>query len=305
MARENYNELMAFLVVARERSFTRAAARLGVSQSALSHTIRGLESRLGVRLLTRSTRSVSPTDAGEALQRAIEPSFDSIDAALGTLGALRDTPRGTIRLTTGEHAATTIVWPVLATLLPRYPDIHVEVISDSSLTDIVADRFDAGIRLGEQLAKDMIAVPISPPMQLLVVGSPAYFAGRPVPRRPQDLTVHDCINIRFLTHGGLYAWEFEKDGDALNVRVEGRLTFNSTPQCLTAALAGFGLAYLMRDTVQAHVDAGRLRVVLEDWSPPFPGYHLYYPSRRQPSAAFTVLVDALRQGASLPARERA
>jgi DNA-binding transcriptional LysR family regulator len=298
MSRENYNDLRAFLTVARERSFTRAAAQLGVSQSALSHTIRGLESRLGLRLLTRSTRSVSPTEAGERLYQAIEPNFENIDTALGTLGELRDKPSGTIRLTMGEHAATTVVWPVLARLLPAFPDIHVEVISDATMTDIVADRFDAGVRLGEQVAKDMIAVPISRPLQMLVVGAPAYFANRPVPKTPQDLTGHDCINIRFLTQGGLYAWEFEKDGHPLNVRVEGRLTFNSTRHCLTAALEGFGLAYLMRDLVQHHVDSGRLRVVLEDWSPPFPGYHLYYPSRRQPSAAFTILVEALRRGAS-------
>lgn len=294
MARENYNDLLAFLAVARERSFTRAAAQLGVSQSALSHTIRGLEARLGLRLLARSTRSVAATEAGQRLYQAIEPNFENIDAALGTLSELRDKPSGTIRLTMGEHAATTIVWPVLAKLLPEYPDIHVEVVSDSTLTDIVAERFDAGIRLGEQVAKDMIAVPVSAPMRLLVVGSPDYFARHAAPRTPQDLTAHDCINIRFLTHGGLYAWEFEKDGHALNVRVEGRLTFTSSRHALSAALDGFGLAYLMQDTVQAHLDAGRLSSVLEDWSPPFPGYHLYYPSRRQPSAAFSVLVAALR-----------
>lgn len=295
MARENYNELMAFLVVARERSFTRAAAQLGVSQSALSHTLRGLEARLGLRLLTRSTRSVSPTEAGEQLYRALEPSFENIDAALGALGGLRDTPSGTVRLTMGEHAASTVVWPVLERLLPKYPDIHVEVISDSTLTDIVADRFDAGIRLGEQVAKDMIAVPVSPPLRMLVVGSPAYLDSRPPPQTPQDLTAHDCINIRFLTHGGLYAWEFEKDGHPLNVKVEGRLTFNSIRHVHSAVLAGFGLAYLFEDIVQADLEAGRLRTVLEDWTPPFSGYHLYYPSRRQPSAAFTVLVDARRR----------
>lgn len=295
MARENYNELMAFLVVARERSFTRAAAQLGVSQSALSHTLRGLEARLGLRLLTRSTRSVSPTEAGEQLYRALEPSFENIDAALGALGGLRDTPSGTVRLTMGEHAASTVVWPVLERLLPKYPDIHVEVISDSTLTDIVAERFDAGIRLGEQVAKDMIAVPVSPPLRMLVVGSPAYLDSRSPPQTPQDLTAHDCINIRFLTHGGLYAWEFEKDGHPLNVKVEGRLTFNSSRHVHSAVLAGFGLAYLFEDIVQADLEAGRLRTVLEDWTPPFSGYHLYYPSRRQPSAAFTVLVDALRR----------
>ena len=297
MSRQHYNDLLAFLAVARECSFTRAAAQLGVSQSALSHTIRGLEARLGLRLLTRTTRSVALTEAGERLHRALTPNFEDIDAAVAALGELRDKPGGTIRINTGEHAATTILWPAVAELLSAYPDIHVEVISDSSLTDIVAERFDAGIRLGEQVAKDMIAVPIGPPMRMLVVGTPDYFASRPPIRTPQDLTRHDCINIRFLTHGGLYAWEFEKDRHALNVRVEGRLTFNSIHQVLNAATAGFGLAFLPDDMVEAHLATGRLRHVLGDWCPPFPGYHLYYPSRRQPSPAFSLLVDALRRRA--------
>lgn len=297
MARENYNDLLAFLTVAREQSFTRAAAQLGVSQSALSHTIRGLEARLGLRLLTRTTRNVSPTEAGERLLHALTPNFEDIDAALASLGDLRDKPGGTIRITTSEHAAATILWPVLRKLLPAYPDIRVEVISDSTLTDIVAGRFDAGIRLGEQVAQDMIAVPIGPPMRMAVVGSPDYLAARPAVETPRDLTGHDCINIRFLTHGGLYPWEFEKNGHALNVRVEGRLAFNDARQILTSALDGFGLACLPEDRVLAHIAEGRLRRLLADWCPPFPGYHLYYPSRRQPSPAFSLLVEALRSRA--------
>lgn len=294
MARDNYNDLQAFLAVVRERSFTRAAARLGVSQSALSHTIRGLEARLGLRLLTRTTRSVSPTQAGERLQQALEPHFEEIDTALASLGELRDRPAGTIRLTTSEHAARTLLWPALTGFLRDYPEVQVEVFSDSSLTDIVAERFDAGIRLGEQVARDMIAVPIGPPTRLVVVGTPGYLRGRPAVATPRDLTGHDCINLRFLTHGGLYAWEFEKDGHALNVRVDGRLTFTSIDRILDAALEGFGLAYLPQDMVAPHLKAKRLRQLLDDWCPLFPGYHLYYPSRRQPSPAFALLVDALR-----------
>lgn len=297
MPRENYNDLLAFLAVARERSFTRAAAQLGVSQSALSHTIRGLEARLGLRLLTRTTRNVAPTEAGERLFRELTPNFEDIDAALAHLSELRDKPSGTIRITTGEHAASAILWPVLQKLLPDYPDIRVEVISDSSLTDIVADRFDAGIRLGEQVANDMIAVPIGPPMRMAVVGSPDYLASHPKPKTPRDLTRHDCINLRFLTRGGLYAWEFEKHGHPLNVRVEGRLTFNNTRHILAAARDGFGLACVPEGIVKADLVSGKLQRVLADWCPPFPGYHLYYPSRRQPSPAFSLLVEALRQQA--------
>jgi len=294
MPRENYNDLLAFLTVARERSFTRAAAQLGVSQSALSHTIRGLEARLGLRLLTRTTRNVSPTEAGERLFRELTPNFGDIDAAVANLSELRDKPSGTLRITAGEHAATTILWPALRKLLREYPDIHIEVITDSTLTDIVAERFDAGIRLGEQVAKDMIATPIGPPMRMAVVGAPNYLAARPPVPTPRDLTGHDCINIRFLTHGGLYPWEFEQDGHALNVRVEGRLAFNNSQQIRTAALDGFGLACLPEDIVLADIAAGRLKRLLGDWCPPFPGYHLYYPSRRQHSPAFSLLVEALR-----------
>lgn len=297
MARENYNDLLAFLAVARKGSFTRAAAQLGVSQSALSHTIRNLEARLGLRLLTRTTRHVAPTEAGERLLRELTPGFEHIDAAVARLGELRDKPSGNLRITTGEHAARTILWPALRRVLPDYPDIHVEVSVDASLTDIVTNRFDAGIRLGEQVAADMIAMPISPPMRMAVVGAPAYLAGRPPVKTPRDLTGHDCINLRFLTQGGLYAWEFEKKGRPLNVRVEGRLIFNNTRQIRRAALDGFGLAFLPDDMVRTDIADGSLQRLLADWCPPFPGYHLYYPSRRQPSAAFSVLLEALRASA--------
>lgn len=295
MARENYNDLLAFLAVARERSFTRAAAQLGVSQSALSHTLRALEARLGLRLLTRTTRSVALTEAGERLLLQLAPSYADIDAAVAGLGDLRDRPAGTLRITANEHAASTILWPALRKLLPRYPEIRVEVITDSALTDIVAARFDAGIRLGEQVAKGMIAVPIGPPMRLAVVGAPSYLAGRPAVHTPHDLTGHDCINVRFLTRGNLYAWEFECDGHALNVRVDGRLTFNNPRQIRQAALDGLGLACLPEDMVSDDIKARRLRRLLGDWCPPFPGYHLYYPSRRQHPRAFTVLLEALRR----------
>ncbi len=294
MARHPIDDLTAFLAVARARSFTRAAAQLGVSQSALSHTIRGLEERLGVRLLTRTTRSVAPTEAGERLVRTVGPRLEEIDAELAALTELREKPAGSIRITTGEHSAEAILWPALAKLLPRYPDIKVELIIDYGLTDIVAERYDAGVRLGEQVAKDMIAVRIGPDFRMAVVGAPSYFARRPRPKTPQELTVHDCINIRLPTYGGIYAWEFEKRGRGLKVRVDGQLLFNNTALRLKAALAGLGLAYLPDDQVEKHLADGRLIRVLADWCPPFPGYHLYYPSRRQPAPAFALLVEALR-----------
>jgi DNA-binding transcriptional LysR family regulator len=294
MPRTNLNDLLAFLAVAREQSFTKAAAKLGVSQSALSHTIRGLEERLGLRLLTRTTRSVAPTEAGERLLRTLGPHFDEIDAELAALSELRDKPAGTIRITAGEHAAEAILWPAVAKLLPHYPDINVELIIDYGLTDIVAEHYDAGVRIGEQVAKDMVAVRIGPDMRMVVVGAPSYFARRPSPKKPQDLTVHNCINLRLPTYGGLYAWEFEKRGRALKVRVLGQLVFNNIALRLNAALAGLGLAYLPEDQVQPHLADGRLIRVLGDWCPPFAGYHLYYPSRRQPTPAFAVVVDALR-----------
>jgi DNA-binding transcriptional LysR family regulator len=294
MARNNVNDLLAFLAVAQDRSFTRAAAKLGVSTSALSHTITSLEHNLGLRLLTRTTRSVAPTEAGERLLLTIGPKFEEIDAALAALNELREKPAGTIRITTGEHAAATTLWPALAKLLPDYPDIKVEIAIDYGLTDIVAERYDAGIRNGEQVAKDMIAVRIGPDMRSAVVGAPAYFARKPRPKTPQDLTLHDCINLRLPTYGGVYAWEFEKARREMKVRVEGPLVFNNIALRLQAALAGFGLTYLPEDQVEAHIAAGRLIRVLSDWCPPYPGYHLYYPSRRQPTPAFALLVEALR-----------
>ena len=294
MPRQNVNDLLAFLAVAKERSFTKAAAQLGVSQSALSHTIRGLEDRLGLRLLSRTTRRVAPTAAGERLVRTVGPRFDEIDAELAALSELREKPAGTIRITAGEHSAETIVWPALAKVLPRYPDINVELTIDQGLTDIVAERYDAGVRLGEQVAKDMVAVRLGADMRMAVVGAPSYFARRSKPKKPQDLTAHDCINLRLPTYGGLYAWEFEKNGRELKVRVEGRLVFNGNAMILKAALAGFGLACLAEDRVRVDLANGRLVRVLADWCPPFSGYHLYYPSRRQPIPAFALLVDVLR-----------
>ena len=294
MARTDLNDIVAFLAVARARSFTRAAAQLGVSQSALSHTLRGLEARLGLRLLTRTTRSVAPTEAGERLLRIAGPRLEEIDTELAALSELRDKPAGTIRITAHDHAIDAVLWPALARFLPTYPDIKVELVVDYGLTDIVAERFDAGIRVGEMVAKDMIAVRIGPDMRVAVVGSPAYFAGRPPPESPQDLTGHACINLRLPTYGGLYAWEFAKAGRELNVRVEGQLVFNGSRQMLKAALAGFGLAYLPEDSVAPYLADGRLVRVLADWCPPYAGYHLYYPSRLQPTPAFALLVAALR-----------
>jgi DNA-binding transcriptional LysR family regulator len=294
MPRSNLDDLLAFIAVVRERSFTRAAAKLGVSQSALSHTLRRLEGRLGIRLLTRTTRSVSPTEAGDRLLQRLGPHFEQIETELVGLGELRDKPSGTIRITAGEHAAHTVLWSALAKFLPRYPDVKVEVIVDYGLTDIVAQRYDAGVRLGEQLAKDMIAVRIGPNMRMAVVGAPAYFARRSPPKKPQELTAHNCVNLRLPTHGGLYSWELERGNRELRVRVDGQLIFNNIGLRLNAALEGIGLAFLPEDWVQPYLADGRLKRVLEDWCPPFPGYHLYYPSRRQSSQAFTLLVDALR-----------
>jgi DNA-binding transcriptional LysR family regulator len=294
MPRTDLNDLLAFLTVAKERSFTRAAAKLGVSQSALSQTLRGLEAGLGLRLLTRTTRSVAPTEAGERLLRTVGPRLDEIEEELAALGEFRDKPSGTIRLTTHEHAVKTVLWRALMQLLPDYPDIKVEIVVDYGLTDIVAGRYDAGVRAGEMVAKDMIAVRIGPDLRMAVVGAPSYFAQRSRPRTPRDLTAHACINLRLPTHGGLYAWEFAKDGRELKVRVEGQLVVNGTDLILDAALAGLGLAYLPEDQVRAHLAGGRLVRVLADWCPSFQGYHLYYPSRRQPTPAFALLVDALR-----------
>ena len=294
MQRGNLDDLLAFVAVGRERSFTKAAAKLGISQSALSHTIKELEARLGVRLLTRTTRSVSPTEAGERLLQNIGPRFEEIEAELQAVRELREKPAGTIRITALEYATDTILMPKLAKLLKEYPDIKVEIITDYGLTDIVAQRYDAGVRSGEQVAKDMIAVRIGPDVRMAVVGAPSYFRNRSEPKKPQDLVGHNCINLRLPTHGALYAWEFEKGTRELRVRVEGQLTFSATAQLLNAALAGLGLAYVPEGLVLPHIAKGRLKRVLADWCAPYTGYHLYYPSRRQPSAAFALLVDALR-----------
>jgi DNA-binding transcriptional LysR family regulator len=294
MDRENASDLLAFLAVAKERSFTRAAAKLGISQSALSQIVRGLERRLGVRLLNRTTRSVAPTEAGERLFRNIGPRFDEMDSELMMLSELRETPAGTLRITAIEYAADTILLPALTKLLPKYPDIKVEVITDYGLSNIIAERYDAGIRLGEQVANDMVAVRIGPDFRMVVAGSPAYLANRKRPRTPQDLTAHNCINLRLPTYGGIYAWEFEKSGRELNVRVDGQLVFNGVASMLNAALNGLGLAYLPEDLVEPHVSKGALVKILSDWCAPFSGYHLYYPSRHQRSPALAVLVDALR-----------
>src|SRR3974390_1382678 len=294
MQRGSLDDLRALVAVGRERSFTKAAAKLGVSQSALSQTIRQLETQLGIRLLTRTTRSVSPTEAGERLLRTLGPRFEEIDAELAAVTELRAKPAGTIRITATEYAIDSRLIPKLAKLLREYPDIKVEIIVDYGLTDIVGQRFDAGVRSGEQVAKDMIAVRIGPDRSLAVVGTPSYFRKRPEPRRPQDLIDHNCINLRLPTHGGLYAWEFAKAGRELKVRVDGQLTFNATAQMLNAALSGFGLTYVPEGLAQPHLAKGRLKRVLEDWCPVFSGYHLWYPSRRQSSAAFALVVEALR-----------
>jgi DNA-binding transcriptional LysR family regulator len=288
------DDLLAFMAVARQRSFTKAAAKLGVSQSALSYTIRELEARLGVRLLTRTTRSVAPTEAGQRLLRTAGPRIEEIEAELAAIRELREKPAGTIRITATEYAADTVLLPKLARLLPCYPDIKVEVIIDYGLTDIVAQGFDAGVRSGEQVERDMIAVRIAPDMRMAVVGAPTYFKNRPIPKKPQDLIGHNCITLRLPGHGGLYAWEFEKSGRELKVRVEGQMTYNTTAQILNAALAGMGLAYVPEGWAKPYVAKRRLKRVLEDWCLPYSGYHLYYPSRRQHSAAFALLVDALR-----------
>lgn len=294
--RENLNDLTAFVTVAREGSFTRAAAQLGVSQSALSQTIRALEERLGLRLLTRTTRRVAPTDAGERLLAAVGPRLDGIEDDLAALGDLRDKPAGTIRITASEHAASAILLPRLGPLLSTYPDIKLEINTDYRLIDIVEQRFDAGVRLGEHLAKDMIAVRIGPDVRMAVVGAPAYLAGRSAPARPQDMTGHTCINVRLPTHGGLLPWDFEQGARMLNVRADGQLVLNGFPQVVQAAVAGLGLAYVLEDAVRTQLADGSLVRVLDDWCPPFPGYHLYYPSRRQPSPAFRLVLDALRLG---------
>jgi DNA-binding transcriptional LysR family regulator len=280
--------------VARERSFTRAAAQLGVSQSALSHTIRALESRLGLRLLTRTTRSVSPTEAGDRILQRVAPRFGEIEAELMAVTELRDKPAGTIRITATDHATNTVLWPKLSKVLHKYPEIKVEIMTDYGLTDIVADRYDIGIRHGDQVAKDMIAVRIAADMKMAIVGSPTYLENKPQPKKPQDLMQHNCINLRLPTLGGFYAWELKKGSREVQVRVEGQLSFNGSYHMLDAALAGYGLAYLPSDLVQAHVTAGRLVRVLDDWCPTFPGLHAYYASRSESSRALALVIDSLR-----------
>ena len=293
MPKLDFNDLLAFVAVARERSFTRAAVQIGVSQSALSHRMRALEARLGLRLLTRTTRSVSPTEAGERLLQTLVPRFEDITTELAALRELQDKPAGTIRITSAGHAADTILWPRLGPVLAQYPELQVEIYVDYGFTDIVAQRFDAGVRIGESLEKDMIAVRIGPDQRIAVVAAPDYFAGRPTPRRPQDLATHNCINLR-LPSGKLLPWEFAQGGRPLNVQVQGQWTFNASAPILRAALAGAGLAYVPEDIALESIAAGRLRRVLQAWCPSYPGYHLYYPSRRQSSRALAVVVDALR-----------
>lgn len=294
MGLPNFNDLAAFVVVARERSFTKAAAKLGVTQSSLSQTIRSLEARLGIRLLTRTTRSVSPTEAGERLLTNLEPRFDEIQGELVSLADMKDRPSGTIRITTGEHPALSVLEPALPKFLRDNPDVNVEIIVDYGLTDIVAERYDAGVRLGAQIARGMIAVRISPNITMAVVGAPGYFERFPAPLVPEDLTQHNCINMRLPTYGTLFPWEFEKNGQELKVRVEGQVVFNDIGMRLASVLDGVGLSYLPQDQVRDHLASGRLVSVLEDWCPTFTGYHLYYPNRRHHSAAFSLLVEALR-----------
>lgn len=294
MARRNLNDLLAFVTIAREGSFTRAAAQLGVTQSALSQAMRALEERLGIRLLTRTTRSVAPTEAGERLVKAIGHRFDEIEQELDAITALRDKPAGTVRITCGDLVLRQVLLPKLSALLRDYPDIGIEFDVSYGFRDIVADRFDAGVRLGESIDQDMIAVPIGPPLRMAAVASPDYLASRTAPGKPEDLLSHQCINLRLPTYGGLYVWEFERRGRPVNVHVEGQLIFNTTPPIVDAALGGMGIAFLPEDEVLQHLREGRLIRLLEDWCPPFPGYYLYYPSRRQPSPAFTLVLEALR-----------
>jgi DNA-binding transcriptional LysR family regulator len=298
MAIGSYSDLLAFIAVAQARSFTRAAAGLGVSQSALSHNVRALEARMGVRLLTRTTRSVAPTEAGERLLQSVAPQFSEIEAQLAVAGELRDKAAGTLRISASDNAVETWVWPRIASVLPQYPDLNVEITVEHRYVDIVNERYDMGVRLGDELAKDMTAVPISPGMRMAVVGSPAYFEHHPLPQQPQDLSAHQCINLRLMSHGELYVWEFQKGDQQINARVRGQLTFNGPRQILNAALAGFGLAQVLEENAAPYIASGKLRRVLADWCPTFAGYHLYYPNRQQLSRAMTVLIDALRYPAT-------
>ena len=303
MVKRNLNDLLYFVTVAREGSFTRAASLLGVTQSALSQAISGLESRLSIRLLTRTTRSVSPTAAGERLLNAIGNRFDEIDAELDELTKMRDKPAGTVRITCGEHVLRTTLLPKLTPLLLEYPDIKVEFDVNYGFRAIVADRFDAGVRMGDTIDRDMIAVPVGPKLRMAIAASPAYFQTQPIPKVPRDLLNHNCINMRMQTAGGLYTWDFDRRGQSLNVRVDGQLVFNTSPSIVDAAVAGLGIASLPEEEFAPHLQEGRLVRVLEDWCPPFPGYYLYYPSRKQPSHAFSLVLDALRWNAPSGAKK--
>ncbi|MBP2170768.1 DNA-binding transcriptional LysR family regulator [Erwinia toletana] len=294
MARDNLNDLVAFVTVAREQSFTRAAAQLGVSQSALSHTMRSLEAKMGVRLLTRTTRSVSPTEIGEQLLVSLAPKFDDIYSELAALHDQREQPAGTIRISATDFAIETILWPKLSPLMRAYPDINIEFVNDYGLTDIVEKRYDAGVRLGGQLANGMISAKIGPDMRFLVVGSPTYFAENPLPASPQDLLRHRCINLRLPTHGGFYVWEFEKDGREVTARVEGQIIFHSIFQIVKAAVAGFGLGHVPEELAAPYIKSGQLISVMEEWTPYWEGLHIYYPNRRGSSKAFSLVVEALR-----------
>jgi DNA-binding transcriptional LysR family regulator len=294
MAIETFNDVLAFVHVVREGSFTRAAAMVGVSPSALSHAVRGLETRLGVQLLTRTTRSIAMTEAGERLFNSVAPRFEDIDAEVAAVKELRDKPVGTIRITSAQHAADSVLWPKLSRVMLDYPDIGVEIIVDYTMSDIVSQRFDAGVRLGDQVAKDMIAVRISPDQRIAVVGSPGYFAWRPMPQSPHDLAGHDCINLRLPTHGGFLPWDFDKDGKSFKLRVTGQWAFSNSSSSVRASLADYGLAFVPEDMVSEYIAAGKLVRVLDDWCQPYPGYYLYYPSRRQSSRALAVVIEALR-----------
>lgn len=294
MSGENFRDILAFLAVARERSFTRAAAQIGVSQSALSHTIRGLEARLGLRLLTRTTRSVSPTEAGERLIQSVAPRFQTIADELAAFNELRDKPVGTIRITASDFAANTVLWPKLSKLLPEYPDVKIEIFVDTGLTDIVEERYDAGVRFGDQIAKDMTAVQISPDIRMAIVGAPSYLERNPPPKVPGDLSHHQCINTRYSNRGGVYAWELKKGKRNLQTRVQGPWTFNSVYPVLDAALEGFGLAYVPEELARPHLASGNLQAVLKDWCPTFPGLHIFYASRRQSSPALSLIIETLR-----------
>lgn len=294
MAKQEFNDLLWFLAVARERSFTRAAAKLGIAQSTLSHTIKKLESAMGIRLLTRTTRNVGLTEAGERLFQSLAPRVEEIERDIDALMALRDKPSGSIKITLSDHALYSVVWPKLRPVLKSYPDLKVEFSLDSGFRNIVEKGFDAGVRLGESVEKDMIAVRIGPDWRLVAVASSDYLAAHPKPKHPKDLVEHNCINMRQSTAGGLYAWEFAKNGPELRVRVDGQLTFNNSAAMVDAALSGYGIAYIPENLAEPHIVLGGLVQVLADWSPEFDGYYLYYPSARQNSPAFKVIVDALR-----------